>query len=163
MAFSAALRRAASAAAPVAIRFLWRGHHADRCTLIHILSPRTTIGERTAFPFPSAACFSSAAKKPATDADLLRVIESEIKCAEETDDHDRVSFLYSLFRKYLVPFCPQLRSDISENKIQSWCKRSHLGLILVVLITSIASSGRGSARRVSVRDPGWEGDEHCNP
>ncbi|THU72995.1 hypothetical protein C4D60_Mb04t18130 [Musa balbisiana] len=90
MAFSAALRRAASAAAPVAIRFLWRGHHADRCTLIHILSPRTTIGERTAFPFPSAACFSSAAKKPATDADLLRVIESEIKCAEETDDHDRV-------------------------------------------------------------------------
>uniref|UniRef100_A0A0D9UWM7 Mitochondrial glycoprotein n=1 Tax=Leersia perrieri TaxID=77586 RepID=A0A0D9UWM7_9ORYZ len=35
--------------------------------------------------------FSSApSTKPSSDGDLLRIIESEIKYAEETDDHDRV-------------------------------------------------------------------------
>ena len=37
--------------------------------------------------------FSSAAaqKKPTSDENLLRVIESEIECAQETDDHNAVS------------------------------------------------------------------------
>ncbi|XP_068643842.1 uncharacterized protein At2g39795, mitochondrial-like [Aristolochia californica] len=34
--------------------------------------------------------FSSLAKTTNSDANLLKVIDSEIKCAEESDDHDRV-------------------------------------------------------------------------
>lgn len=41
--------------------------------------------------------FSSVAvkNKPTSDENLLRIIESEINCAEETDDHDTVSFIFS--------------------------------------------------------------------
>ncbi|WOL18672.1 hypothetical protein Cni_G27469 [Canna indica] len=91
MAFSAALRRAASAAAPLAARSLSRSQHTHLSTLIRPLSLTRTIGERTSLPVPAAALFSSAtAKKPQSDADLLRVIDYEIKCAEESDDHDRI-------------------------------------------------------------------------
>lgn len=35
--------------------------------------------------------------KPTSDENLLRVIESEINCAEETDEHGAVSFIFSNF------------------------------------------------------------------
>ena len=43
--------------------------------------------------------FSSVAskKKPTSDENLLRLIESEIECAQETDDHNAVSSIFCFF------------------------------------------------------------------
>lgn len=48
--------------------------------------------------------FSSVAvkSKPTSDENLLRVIESEITCAQETDESGDVSFIFSCIRLMIV-------------------------------------------------------------
>lgn len=90
MAFSAAFRRATSAAAHFTVRSHSSSLHTRLSTVVHPLSLRNAISERIALTHPCVAFFSSATK-PTSDTNLLRVIDSEIKCAKESEDHDRVS------------------------------------------------------------------------
>ncbi|XP_072977716.1 uncharacterized protein At2g39795, mitochondrial-like [Typha angustifolia] len=78
----AALRRASSSATALALRGVAGSTHRS-------LHPSSLL--RSLPPMSRAAPFSTAvAKKPSSGSTLLRVIDSEIKCAEECDDHDRV-------------------------------------------------------------------------
>ncbi|XP_077244140.1 uncharacterized protein At2g39795, mitochondrial-like [Tasmannia lanceolata] len=83
------LRKMASSMAPLAIRAMGvrRNHHSTLFSplqniLSQKLSKKTTI---------SPLHFSSLAAKQGSDANLLRTIDSEIKCAEESDDHVMVA------------------------------------------------------------------------
>lgn len=80
MAFSSIIRRTASFVAPLAIRVLEtrRYYHPALFSAVNGNICR------------SGAHFSSVALKAKSDETVLRVIESEIKCAEESDDPDRV-------------------------------------------------------------------------
>ncbi|XP_058099407.1 uncharacterized protein At2g39795, mitochondrial-like [Magnolia sinica] len=90
MAFSSVVRRTASRVAPLAIRALetHRNYHPA------IFAPLKNNSSSLYQEFCRRAAlstlhFSSLAKKPSSDEKLVRVIESEIKCAEESDDHDQ--------------------------------------------------------------------------
>ncbi|KAF8395168.1 hypothetical protein HHK36_019109 [Tetracentron sinense] len=88
MAFSTILRRAASSVAPVAIRAIGT-HRNYHSVLFSALKNTTLSGELCRRTFLPALHFSSLAKKSSSNDTLLRTIDSEIKCAEESDDHDR--------------------------------------------------------------------------
>ncbi|KAF8705027.1 hypothetical protein HU200_031284 [Digitaria exilis] len=87
MALFAAARRAAATTAPLLLRAAAAsssGAHRGAA----LLRPLAAAAAR---PQPRAMPFSSApATKPSSDAELLSVIDSEIKYAEDCDDHDRV-------------------------------------------------------------------------
>ncbi|KAG1337824.1 hypothetical protein COCNU_04G001300 [Cocos nucifera] len=87
---------------------------------------RATIGERTPLSFPSLALFSSAAKKPASDANLLCIIDDEIKYAEDSDDHDRVEEIPKGF-----PF--EIQDEREMNVIT--LKRSYQGEKIEVVVS----------------------------
>jgi complement component 1 Q subcomponent-binding protein len=87
MAFSRFLRRAASSAAPLLLRSFSASACASRP--LSLVSAQSGLFRlRWASSFSSSS--SSAMAKAPIDASLLRVIESEIKCTEECDDHERV-------------------------------------------------------------------------
>ncbi|ONK76888.1 uncharacterized protein A4U43_C02F890 [Asparagus officinalis] len=89
MVFSSSLRRVASSAAPLFARSLGRTllrQTSDGRLLQRAIGSRTDLG----FSFPQRSQFSSLALKAASDSELVKVVESEIQCAEECDDHDRV-------------------------------------------------------------------------
>lgn len=102
MAFSSAIRRAASSAAPfvarsIALRRI--NFHSAAAAATAALHRRTLDGfsfchalrsRNDLILFPQRSHFSAQATKLASDSELVKVIESEIKCAEECDDHDRV-------------------------------------------------------------------------
>ncbi|OEL19189.1 Uncharacterized protein BAE44_0019794 [Dichanthelium oligosanthes] len=87
MALFAAARRAAASSVPLLLRAsasASSGAHRGAA----LLRPLTAAAAR---PQPRAMPFSSApATRPSSDAELLSVIDSEIKYAEDCDDHDRV-------------------------------------------------------------------------
>jgi complement component 1 Q subcomponent-binding protein, mitochondrial len=84
MALYAAARRAAASSAPF-LRAATSGSSRGAA----LLRP---LAAAVARPQPRAMPFSSVpATRPASDAELLSVIDSEIKCAKDCDDHDRVS------------------------------------------------------------------------
>lgn len=85
MAFSRFLRRAAFSAAPLLLRPLSSAASRPRSPLPALLRCAPAFASR----FSSSAVAPEKAQSTA-DTALLRVIESEIKCAEECDDHDRV-------------------------------------------------------------------------
>ncbi|PSS34521.1 Mitochondrial glycoprotein [Actinidia chinensis var. chinensis] len=87
MAFGNVLRRSASAVVPLAIRAIGgqRYHHCS--ALLSAVNHRTLSRSS----FPSILQYSSTSKRPSSDASLLRVIETEIKCAQESEDHDQVN------------------------------------------------------------------------
>ncbi|RLN24184.1 uncharacterized protein C2845_PM07G02030 [Panicum miliaceum] len=89
MALFAAARRAAASAAPLILRASASASASSGAQRgAALLRPLAAAAAR---PQPRAMPFSSApATKPSSDAELLRVIDSEIKYAEECDDHDRV-------------------------------------------------------------------------
>ncbi|XP_031273978.1 uncharacterized protein At2g39795, mitochondrial-like [Pistacia vera] len=96
MAFSAYIRKSASSLAPMANRFI----RVNRCYRSAIFIASNNLCQKpTLSPFVPQLHFSSAVgtKKPSSDESLLRVIDSEIKCATETDDHDRVEEIPSSF------------------------------------------------------------------
>ncbi|KAL6848207.1 hypothetical protein ACP4OV_022335 [Aristida adscensionis] len=84
MALFAAARRAAAASLPL-LRATASGSTRGAALL------RPLAAAASARPVPRAMPFSSApATKPSSDFELLSVIDSEIKYAEDCDDHDRV-------------------------------------------------------------------------
>ena len=85
MALFAAARRAAASAAPLILRAsASSGAHRGAA----LLRPLAAAAAR---PQPRAMPFSSApSARPSSDAELLSFIDSEIKYAEDCDDHDRV-------------------------------------------------------------------------
>jgi complement component 1 Q subcomponent-binding protein len=88
MALFAAARRAAASAAPLLLRASASSGTHRGVALLRPLAA-TAVARPT---HPRAMPFSSApATRPNSDAELLSVIESEIKYAEDCDDHDRVS------------------------------------------------------------------------
>ncbi|CAN6471606.1 unnamed protein product [Victoria cruziana] len=87
MAVASILRRASSAVVPIALRAL-----RTQTSFYHraILAPSSSrrLAQEFSRRIPSSwSCFSSAATK-GEDERLLEVIQSEIKCAEESDYHD---------------------------------------------------------------------------
>lgn len=89
MVFSSILRKSASSLAPLASRLtrVNRNYHSAIFTASKPLYQKPNLG-----PFAPNLYFSTATEttKPRSDDSLLRIIDSEIKCAVETDDHDRV-------------------------------------------------------------------------
>ncbi|KAI0502077.1 hypothetical protein KFK09_017023 [Dendrobium nobile] len=79
----------------------------------------------TVLPVP-VSNFSSKANKPASDSELLRVIDAEIKCAEDCDDHDRVEEIPEGF-----PF--EFQNEKGKNTIT--LKRSYHGEKIEVLVS----------------------------
>ncbi|KAF5733841.1 hypothetical protein HS088_TW16G00282 [Tripterygium wilfordii] len=88
MAFASILRRSASTVAPIVTR-LALGQRSFGSALFTALNHHVNLSREHSVSFPSYYS-TAAAKKPSATESLLRVIESEIKCARETDDHDRV-------------------------------------------------------------------------
>ncbi|XXG75296.1 hypothetical protein AAC387_Pa07g3832 [Persea americana] len=102
------IRRTASRVAPLALRAIEsrRGFHSS-LFLKNSSSSRTLNQKlwRTGY-----SRFSAISQKPKSDESLLRVIESEIKCAEESDDHNRVEEIPAEF-----PF--QIQDNPGEQTI----------------------------------------------
>ncbi|KAF5742696.1 hypothetical protein HS088_TW09G00748 [Tripterygium wilfordii] len=88
MAFASIIRRSASTVAPIVTR-LARGQRSFGSALFTALNHHVNISREHSVSFPSYYS-TAAAKKPSNTESLLRVIEAEIQCARETDDHDRV-------------------------------------------------------------------------
>ncbi|KAG0475325.1 hypothetical protein HPP92_015011 [Vanilla planifolia] len=83
------------------------------------------LGSRIFLPFHLSS-FSYKANRPACDADLVRVIDAEIKCAEECDDHDRVEEIAEGF-----PF--QIQDEKGMNIIT--LRRNYHGEDIEVLVS----------------------------
>ncbi|KAL5973462.1 hypothetical protein ACLOJK_030112 [Asimina triloba] len=100
MGFSSFFRRAASRAAPLAIRAIQNPRNYSSALFRPLSSGSSSSSlcrdfcRRAVLPSLS---FSSHATKPSSDEKLLRVIQSEIQCAEETDDHNRVEGIPDAF------------------------------------------------------------------
>ncbi|KAA8534165.1 hypothetical protein F0562_031642 [Nyssa sinensis] len=90
MAFSTLLRRSASVAVPLAARVIGSQRH-HHCAALFSAVNRSDISQKLCpSPFLSVLHYSSSSSRPGSDESLVRVIESEIKCAQEADDHDEV-------------------------------------------------------------------------
>ncbi|PUZ57993.1 hypothetical protein GQ55_5G474200 [Panicum hallii var. hallii] len=85
MALFAAARRAVASAAPLILRASASSGAQRGGALLRPLAAAAARPQPRAMPFSSAP-----ATRPSSDAELLSVIDSEIKYAEDCDDHDRV-------------------------------------------------------------------------
>ncbi|XP_023518233.1 uncharacterized protein At2g39795, mitochondrial-like [Cucurbita pepo subsp. pepo] len=90
MAIASIIRKSASSLCPLAGRLV-------RSQRVYSTSIFNALNNHSNFycPPPLGTTFSSfrdfsSSKRPSSDEALIRVIESEVKCASETDDHDRV-------------------------------------------------------------------------
>ncbi|XP_023763932.1 uncharacterized protein At2g39795, mitochondrial [Lactuca sativa] len=91
MSLNTILRRSASSVTPIAARFLGSQrnfhHHCGGALFTAVNHARNTISDNN-FLVPAVSRFSYSAspalKRPSSDESLLRVIESEIKCSEES-------------------------------------------------------------------------------
>lgn len=94
MALTSIIRRSSSSLRPLAAR-LFPVQRIHRPSIFNALKNHSNFSSRPLLG-PSVTSFRhfSASKRPSSDESLIRVIESEIKCASETDDHDRVSFTF---------------------------------------------------------------------
>ncbi|XP_022134392.1 uncharacterized protein At2g39795, mitochondrial-like [Momordica charantia] len=90
MALTSIIRRSSSSLRPLAAR-LFPVQRIHRPSIFNALNNHSNFSSRPLLG-PSVTSFRhfSASKRPSSDESLIRVIESEIKCASETDDHDRV-------------------------------------------------------------------------
>ncbi|XP_062190343.1 uncharacterized protein At2g39795, mitochondrial-like [Phragmites australis] len=119
MALFAAARRAAASSIP-----LLRASGSGGSRGAALLRPLAAAAAR---PQPRAVPFSSAAPatKPSSDAELLSIIDSEIKFAEDCDDHDRVEAIPDNF-----PF--KISDEKGMNAIT--LKRTYQGEQIEVLV-----------------------------
>ncbi|KAM1219280.1 hypothetical protein PS1_046765 [Malus domestica] len=94
MAFTSILRRSASSLAPLASRLArgQRSYHGAVATAVNRFNFSRKHTQPTPF-VPTPRYYSS----HSSDQSLIRVIESEIKCAEETEDLDKVKEIPSSF------------------------------------------------------------------
>ncbi|XWS56622.1 hypothetical protein CRYUN_Cryun09bG0102100 [Craigia yunnanensis] len=92
MAFASILRKSANSLAPLAIRLtrVQRNYHSCIFTALNhsfkSQEPAVNCFYRNILHFSTAVD----SKKASSDESLVRVLESEIQCAEESDDYDRV-------------------------------------------------------------------------
>lgn len=93
MAFSAIIRKSASNLAPVVSRIVRRGHGNNLSAFFPPVSNHTGYSHRVPSVVLQYYSTASDAKKQSSTELLLRVIDSEIKVAQETDDHDRAEEL----------------------------------------------------------------------
>ncbi|GAV70313.1 MAM33 domain-containing protein [Cephalotus follicularis] len=99
MAFSAIVRKSASSLGPLASRLalVQRKYHS---ALFSAINRDNLYHKSTLSPFLPSFNYSSAASatnKPSSDESLAQVIDSEIKCALETDGQDRIEEIPSGF------------------------------------------------------------------
>ncbi|KAL6977400.1 hypothetical protein U1Q18_026198 [Sarracenia purpurea var. burkii] len=87
MAFAGMLRRSAASVVPLAIRVVGSQRYQHCSTLISAGRRHRQLSRSS---FPPVLHFSSTSKRPTSDESLLKVIQGEIKCAEESDDHGQV-------------------------------------------------------------------------
>ncbi|RWR92443.1 Mitochondrial glycoprotein [Cinnamomum micranthum f. kanehirae] len=92
MAFCNIIRRTAFRVAPLALRAVEsrRGFHSSLFPKNNSSSSLNQKLWRAGSGHLFTNRFSAVSQKPKSDESLLRVIESEINCAEESDDHNRV-------------------------------------------------------------------------
>ncbi|PKA63963.1 Uncharacterized protein AXF42_Ash004975 [Apostasia shenzhenica] len=131
MALFAVVGRATSTRAILAGRAVSRTSRIQRSFLPRTkpfwgLLSRETPCYRIRLPFNSVATFTSVANTSSSDGDLLRVMEEEIKCAEECDEHDRVADIPEGF-----PF--EIQDKKGMNTIT--LKRNYHGESIEVLIS----------------------------
>ncbi|GMI87176.1 hypothetical protein like AT3G55605 [Hibiscus trionum] len=92
MAFASIIRKSANSLAPLAVRLtrVQRNYHSSIFTALSrgLQSQQPAVNRF----FPNTFRFSTAvaSKKPSSDESLIRVLESEIQCAEEEDGADQV-------------------------------------------------------------------------
>lgn len=95
MAFNSILRKSGSFARALAVAGqLTRNNHSGHRTLLFTAINQHKDSFVPRFHFSSAVVSK---KKPTSDENLLRVIESEIECAQDTDDHNAVEDVPSNF------------------------------------------------------------------
>ncbi|GMY08433.1 Mitochondrial glycoprotein [Fagus crenata] len=87
MALTSILRKSASSLVPLAGRLVRCQRNYDSALFTAIT--HTNVSHTLGSLVPNLH-YSSASKRPCCDQTLLRVIESEIQCLQETDDHDRI-------------------------------------------------------------------------
>ncbi|KAJ4977981.1 hypothetical protein NE237_008761 [Protea cynaroides] len=91
MAFSAIIRRAASSVSLLVIRAAVGTQRSYHTVLFSSLKKNSTVSQELCRTFiPTSLNFSSVTKMPSSDKSLLEIIDSEIKDAEESDDHNHV-------------------------------------------------------------------------
>ncbi|CAK7325751.1 unnamed protein product [Dovyalis caffra] len=97
MSFTAILRKSASIVAPLASRLVRVGQRGYHFALFSSLNHQVSLPHKNPssvapflFRFCSAAIVT---QRPSSTESLVRVLESEIKIAQETDDHDLVEEL----------------------------------------------------------------------
>lgn len=96
MASTTILRKSVTSMVPLAVRAVQRNHL--RPALFSALHLCSFSPKPSSSPFPSMLhCYYSRASELSTDDDLLRIIDSEIKSAEEADDLYEVRFFFFLF------------------------------------------------------------------
>lgn len=96
MAFTSILRKSASSIAPLVGRLVrgQRNYHSALFTAVNHANLSHKPSLRALVP---SLHYSKASKNPSSDENLIRVVESEIKCFQESDDHDRVEEVPSGF------------------------------------------------------------------
>lgn len=94
MAFASIFRKSASSLAPLASRLV-QGRRQYHCVLVAAINRSNITHKHSLGSLVPSFHYSSESKKPSSDESLVRVIESEIQCAAESDDHNRVSFFIS--------------------------------------------------------------------
>lgn len=107
MAFNSVLRRSASSLTPLAARFFSSqrtfSHHCGGA-LFTAVNRTPSITSTRSFLVPSVSrcsySASPAVKRPSSDESLIRVIESEIKCSE--DSYEEVCFFISFYFTYII-------------------------------------------------------------
>ncbi|KAL7214850.1 hypothetical protein ACSBR1_027097 [Camellia fascicularis] len=89
MAFGSMVRRSASAVVLVANRVIGSHRYHRHCSS-SVFGAVVNHCQLSRTSFPSVLHYSSStSKRPTSDESLLRVIISEIKCAQDTDDHNQ--------------------------------------------------------------------------
>ncbi|CAN4105381.1 unnamed protein product [Withania somnifera] len=92
MAVTNIIRRTASQVVPLAVRVIGRSqscHHRSSALFSALANPSAASRNFFRISAPSTLHFYST-KRPTSDESLLKVIQSEIQCAEESDEQDAV-------------------------------------------------------------------------
>lgn len=96
MSFATILRKSVSSFTPLASR-LAQGRRHYHCALVTAINNANISHKQFISPLVPSFHSSSASKKSSSEESLVQVIDSEIQCAAESDDHEQVSFLISIY------------------------------------------------------------------
>lgn len=104
MALSNVIRRTASQVVPLAVRSIRRSQSYHHSALFSAVVDRRAV-HRNLFrsSVPSTLHLYSTQKRSSSDESLLKVIQSEIQFAEESDEQNKVSFsLFNLLPQFII-------------------------------------------------------------